>query len=272
MNLIHAAGGMLDPLHIYGTLAVLVLGLSKTGFGGGGVGILSVPLMAMAMPANQMLGVLAVLLVIVDLLSNAHYIGHYEWPVLRWLLAGAVVGVIVGCVILVKMRGGGVTGATPADAESFNRKLALVIGILCVVFVIAQCLRLIGAELPTPPGSAASSVAVGTVAGTVSTVAHSAGPIVMLYLLQERMEKRRLVATSLLYTLLINSFKLLSYVVIGTVTLATVRASLWMIPILPIGTLAGVWMNRKLPEKPFTIIMYAAAALAAGEMIYKAMA
>jgi uncharacterized membrane protein YfcA len=123
--------------------------------------------------------------------------------------------------------------------------------------------------LPANPGS---SVVVGVVAGTVSTIAHSAGPIVALYLLQERVSKRQLVATMLLYTLLINSVKLVSYIGIHTVTAATFRESLWLLPILPVGTLAGAWMNKRLPEKPFVIIMYAAAAVAAGQMIYKAVA
>ena len=44
-----------------------------------------------------------------------------------------------------------------------------------------------------------------------------------------------------------------------------------MIPFLPVGTLAGVWMNRRIPEKPFMAVMYAAAAATAAQMIYKAM-
>jgi uncharacterized membrane protein YfcA len=158
-----------------------------------------------------------------------------------------------------------------ADPTTFNRRLSLTIGLICLFFVAAQCWRMIGRTLPTLPPTPGSGVAVGAVAGTVSTISHSAGPIVTLYLLQERVEKRRLVGTMLLYTLLINSVKLVSYFVIGTVTLRTVRESLWMIPFLPIGTLAGVWMNRKLPEKPFMAIMYIAAAATAGQMIYKSL-
>ena len=59
-------------------------------------------------------------------------------------------------------------------------------------------------------------------AGGVSTVSHSAGPILTLYLLQEHIDKRRLIGTMLIYTLLINLAKLVSYVTIThTVTLGT---------------------------------------------------
>jgi uncharacterized membrane protein YfcA len=254
---------MFDSYHLCIALAVVVLGISKTGFGGG-IGILSIPLMALVMPAEQMIAVLAVLLVIVDLFANVHYLGQYDWPVLKWMLPGAVFGVLLGCVILVLMRG--------TDPASFNRKLSLTIGLLCVIFVLAQCYRLLGREIPTLPSNPASSAGVGALAGVVSTISHSAGPIITLYLLQEKVEKRRLVGTMLLYTLLINTVKLIGYMLIATVTLATVRQALWMIPLLPVGTLIGVWMNRRLPERPFMIIMYVAAAATATQMIWKALA
>ena len=255
---------MIDTYHVCVALAVVILGISKTGFGGG-IGILSIPLMALVMPAEKMIAVLAILLVVVDLFANLHYLGEYDWPVLKWMIPGAVIGVAIGCAILLVMK--------QSDPASFNRKLSLIIGVLCVVFVLTQCLRMIGRDLPTLPSHPGSSVAIGGVAGAVSTLSHSAGPIVTLYLLQERVEKRRLVATMLMYTLLINSVKLVGYVAItATVSLATLKETVWMIPFLPIGTISGAWMNKRLPERPFMIIMYLAAAATAGQMIYKALA
>jgi len=129
-----------------------------------------------------------------------------------------------------------------------------------------------GQSLPTLPIGPGSSVAIGAIAGVVSTISHSAGPIVMLYLLQERIDKKRLVGTMLMFTLLINGVKVVCYGVIGAVTWATFQQTWWMIPFLPVGTLAGVWMNRRIPEKPFTVVMYLAAGATAAQMIYKALA
>jgi uncharacterized membrane protein YfcA len=254
---------MLDSYHVCVILAVIILGVSKTGFGGG-VGILSIPLMAMVMPAPTMIAVLAILLVVVDCFANLHYIGQYDWPVLRWLLPGALVGVAIGIAALLLMRG--------ADSSTFDRRLSLTIGLICLLFVLLQCWRLLGFYLPTLPIGPGSSVAIGAVAGAVSTISHSAGPIVMLYLLQERIHQTRLVGTLLMFTLLINGVKIASYVLIGTVTWGTFHQTLWMLPFLPAGTLAGVWMNRRIPEKPFTVVMYLAAAATAVQMIYKALA
>ena len=253
---------MFDRYHVYVILAVIVLGIAKTGFGGG-IGILSILLMALVMPAEQMIAVMAVLLVVVDVVANLHYLGTYEWSVLKWMLPGGVFGVAVGTAAFLLMRG--------SDPASFNRHLSLTIGLICLIFVLVQCYRLTGRTIPTLPPNPANGFAIGAVAGGVSTVSHSAGPIIMLYLLQERLEKRRLVGTMLIYTLLINCAKMISYVTIThSVTLVTIRQCLWMMPFLPAGTLLGVWMNRRLPEKPFVIIMYVASAVTAAEMIYKA--
>jgi uncharacterized membrane protein YfcA len=250
--------------YTWAALAILVLGISKTGFGGGGIGILSMPLLILAMPATRAVAILGILLVVVDLVANLHYLGEYDWRVLKWLLPGAIVGVGVGIWIYLAMLG--------ADSKVFDRKLNLVIGLICLVVVVMQVWRMLGLQIATLPTGPKSSLCVGCVAGAASTIAHAAGPIVSLYVLQERLEKRRLVGTLLMYTLLINSVKLAMYTAVSIVTAATLRQSLWMLPILPVGTVVGAWMNKRMPEKPFLIIMYAAAAVASAQMIYTAVA
>ena len=244
--------------------AVILLGISKTGFGGG-MGVVVVPLLTLAMRPGDMLAVMAILLVAVDLLSNIHYLDSYDWPTLRWLLPGAVVGVAVGMVILHWID------ASSPDKAAFDRRLSLLIGLICLTVVILQVIRLAGVQLHSIAHGRTGGVVVGGVSGTVSTVSHTAGPIVMLYMLETRLEKRRLVGTMLLYTLLINALKLAAFAVSGIVTLATLKSTLWMFPLLPVGTIAGAWMNRRLSQKPFAVIMYVTAAYAAGQMIWAAL-
>jgi uncharacterized membrane protein YfcA len=124
--------------------------------------------------------------------------------------------------------------------------------------------------VPTLPSSSASSLAIGTTAGFVSTLSHGAGPIVTLYLLQERLDKRVLVGTLLLFFLLVNLAKLPTFIALGWINASTLRDSLWTIPLLPIGTLAGAWLHRRVAEKPFILVMYVATAATAGHMNWKA--
>jgi hypothetical protein len=48
----------------------------------------------------------------------------------------------------------------------------------------------------------------------------------------------------------------------------TLHDSIWFIPLIPIGTLIGAWMNKHVPEKPFAAFMYVAAAASAAYMIW----
>ena len=49
----------------------------------------------------------------------------------------------------------------------------------------------------------------------MSTINHAAGPIVQIYLMQEKVEKRIMVGTLLLYFLLINTAKVIPYLLLG---------------------------------------------------------
>src|SRR5262249_9373136 len=102
-------------------LAVLVTGISKGGFGGG-TGILAIPLMSLVMGPRQMLGVMLPLLIACDVLSNLHYLGEYDWSRLRWLLPGAVVGIVIGTITLYAMRG--------MPLVEFNQLMNFIIGVI----------------------------------------------------------------------------------------------------------------------------------------------
>lgn len=247
--------------------AVLITGISKAGFGGG-VGILAIPVMALVMGSDHMLGVMLPVLIGCDIFSNLHYLGQYDWKRLRPLLMGIVCGIAVGTVILFYLR------ALPP--EEFRTILNGVVGGICLLVVALQAYRLAGREVPTLPPHPASAVGVGAFAGTVSTINHAAGPIVTIYLLQEKLEKRRLVGTLLLYFLIGNSLKLPTYLLLPMsngrplINADTLHDSIWFIPLIPIGTLIGAWMNKHVSEKPFAAVMYIAAGLAAGHMLLSA--
>jgi uncharacterized membrane protein YfcA len=247
-------------------LAVLITAVSKSGFGGG-VGVLAIPLMVMIVGSKAMLGIILPVFIACDLLSNLHYFGEYDWGRLRWLLPGAAVGVAAGTLVLWWMN--------KRPPQQFDRDMSLIIGAICLSVVLWQLYRLTGRELPTLPPHPASAVSVAFVAGAVSTLNNASGPIITVYLLQEKLEKRVLVGTMLLYTLIINTVKLPTYLYpippdhTGLINSRTLADSIWFIPLIPIGTLIGAWMNRRIAEKPFAIVMYVATAITAAQMVWK---
>jgi uncharacterized membrane protein YfcA len=244
-------------------LAVLVIGLSKAGFGGG-IGILAMPLTAAAMPGNptRMLGILLPLLILADVLSNLHYLKAWETRLLKPMLLGAAAGIAAGSAALWALQ--------RADPAAFKRGLSLLIGGICLVFVAIQLPGLWGRRVRSLRPGPGASLAVGGVAGFVSTMSHGAGPIATLYLLQEKLEKRVLVGTLVFFFLLVNVAKVPTFVAMGWISAGTLRDGLWTLPLLPLGTLAGAWLMKRVPEKPFIGILYAATTATAAHMIYSA--
>lgn len=249
-------------------LAVLIVGISKAGFGGG-TGILAVPLMAIAMGPEHMLGVMLPLLIACDLFSNLHYHGKRDWPRLKPLLLGAVLGVALGAAILVYLQ--------TLPPAMLGRSMNGLIGSICLVVVLMQVYSLTGRTIPTLPKHPLSGGLVGFVAAAVSTLNHGAGPIVTVYFLQEKLPKSIHVGTILVYFVIINSVKVVPYLLLDNseglpyINATTLQDSIWFIPLIPMGTLLGAWLHNKVSERPFAIIMYVFTAIAAAFMLAKAL-
>jgi uncharacterized membrane protein YfcA len=244
--------------------AVLLIGVSKAGFGGG-VGIAAVPLMAIALPTHRAVGVLLPVLIVADVFSVTHHRGQQSRPHLRWMLAGAVAGIALGTLFLVYLQ-------YQQGQATFEQVLNVMIGGLCLLFVGLQVYRLMGGAVPHLPRTPTTGRIAGGLAGFVSTLMHGAGPVMTVYLLEQRLTKRHLVGTAVLFIFIVNLLKLPTYFGLMLINPGSLLQSLWCLPLVPIGTLAGMWMHKRINERLFTIVMYVGTAAAAGHMLYKAMA
>jgi len=85
-----------DPtFYILAAMAVLMVGISKSGFGSG-LAVLGVPLMALAVSPAQAAAILLPLLIALDLFNLLHYRSHYDLTNLWIMLLGAMVGILFG--------------------------------------------------------------------------------------------------------------------------------------------------------------------------------
>jgi hypothetical protein len=247
-------------------LGVLVIGISKAGFGGG-VGILAVPLMAIAIvDPERTLGIMLPTLILADVLSNLHYLKDYDARPLKPMLLGAGVGVLLSSLLLWAL----VVNADASVKPIADRVLKGLIGVICLGFVGLQAWTFTGHRAWSLPRHPMSAGVTGFVAGFVSTFSHAAGPIAMLYLLQEKLEKRTLVACLLLFFLAVNLAKTPAYLALGMINPTTLLDSLWFLPLIPVGTLLGAWMHKRIPARPFIATMYVAAGVTSVVMIYQA--
>lgn len=238
--------------------AVLVIGIAKSGFGGG-IAVVAPPLFAVAMPTDHAVGILLPVLLAADVFAAVQHYRKGLYKLLLWMWAGAIVGVLAGTGVIYMLGHAGV----------LERALNLIVGATCLMFVGLQFYRMAGKNIHGIPTGRNGGVIAGAAAGIVSTIAHSAGPIITVYLLERKEHKAAFVGTMVMFFFILNIMKLPPYFSLGLIHLETMVASLWLLPVVPLGAMLGLWMYKRVAEKPFNVIMYIAAAVAAIHMIYK---
>lgn len=234
-------------------LAVMFIGLSKAGFGGG-LGMLTTPLCALAFPANEAIGMILPLLCAGDLFSLYHYWRKWDARNLKYLLPGAILGIVVGVHFI---------------GQFSPRQLNVAIGVIAVTFVLFQVFRdtILRAEGAFAPNHKIG-VPCGVAAGITSSFAHGAGPVVSMFLVPQRLPKEIFVGTNVLVFFWINWIKVPFFVANGVITSGTLLKSLYLLPLVPLGVWLGVWLNRRFNEKNFVRVVLVALFLSGLQLIF----
>ena len=206
------------------------------------------------------------ILIVADVFAVYQHRKQRSWPHLRPALLGGVAGIVLGTGLLFLLIDG---SNKTRSSENVSAVLSVLVGSICLLMVAVQVYRLCGGRVPHMPGTKPMGVGVGSAAGFTSMLAHAAGPIMSIYWLDQRMGKRLLTGSLVLYFFLVNTLKLPSYLALGWITWATLKESAVFALFVPIGSLLGIVMHHRIPEKPFTAVMYAGAAVAGAWLIVK---
>ncbi len=216
--------------------AVLLVGISKSGFGGA-FGAVAVPIMALVVSPVQAAGILLPILCLMDLLGLWAYRGKWVGDELRALVPAALLGIGVGTLLFGFMS---------------VAVVRLIVGAIALVFAIHYWIR--QAAPNASPGAAVGRWAgalAGAGAGFTSFVAHAGGPPLSMYLLRRPLDKTEFVATTVLFFAVVNYTKLLPYAWLGQLAADNLLASLLLAPLAPLGIAIGVWLHDKIPERLF---------------------
>lgn len=242
--------------YIVAALAIVLVGISKAGFGGG-TAILATPLLALVFPASTAIGILLPLLILTDLISLYFYRGDWEREPLLRFFPGCIVGILAGSFLL------GVVD---------ERWLSGILGAICLGFCLLRWLARGRAPLSgsAQPGWIRGST-IGVLTGVASTLAHAAGPVFAMYILPYGYSPRKFVATTVLAFTVVNLLKLPGYLGLEVITASTLADSLWLALWVPVGVLIGLWMNRHLSPERFKVIIYLILFLSGIKLIYSAL-
>jgi len=242
-----------DPLfYLLAVPAVLILGISKGGFGGG-LGSLAVPLTALVVSPIQAAAVLLPILCVMDLHGAWVYRGRWDKANLKILMPAAVIGLAVGTVSFRYL-----------DA----RIIRLIVGTIAMGFTTHHWLGGLPATRTARGVDARRGTFWGAVSGFTSFIAHAGGPPMSVYLLPQRMDKTRFLATTVLFVLFMNYVKLVPYAWLGQFSYENLSTSLVLVPLAPVGMWLGIWMHRVVPEGIFYRICYLLLFLAGLKLLY----
>jgi hypothetical protein len=220
-------------------VGIFLVGLSKAGFATG-LGMLSTPLVAQALPARTAIGVVLPLLCLADVFTLAVYWRRWQARVVAWPLAGALVGIALATAFV-----------TSISELALRRSIGGTGLLLTLLLIVRNHLHPHAVYRP----AWWHGLLVGVAAGASSAIAHAAGPIVALYLLAQKLDKTAFVATSGLFFTVNNLLKVPPYVATGLIDAATLALSWRLSAAVPAGIAAGWWANRHVPQRHFDALV-----------------
>ena len=229
---------------ILGSIAALVVGMSKTAFPG--AGLVATPIVATIVTGRAIPGTTLPLLLAADVFAVSWYSRHARWDLLRPMIISVAVGFAAGATFF-------------AIVGSSTRPIEIVIGLSILLMAVIQTWRMYRRYEPVRPTPLDAAV-YGSAGGFTTFVANAAGPVLNTYLVRLGLGKDELVGTSAWFYFTVNLAKVPVYVALGawssggpffTGTSLTFDAVL--LPAVVVGVFGGRNVLHKLPEKAFVI-------------------
>jgi uncharacterized protein len=228
-------------------LGSMCIGMSKAGLSG--TSTLNVVLMAKIFGAKESVGVILPMLIAADFMGYFLNRQGGTWRGILPILPPAIVGVIVGWVLLGKFD---------------NAMARIVIGwIIIALLVFNWLLNQRRQDFLALTEHQGFTWTMGFLAGVVTMLANAAGPVMTVYLLAQHLEKKEHLGVFSRYFLFVNLFKVPFSADLGIINPKSLMTNLTLMPGVILGVFLGWWILKKLPQKLFENVLFWLTAFAA---------
>lgn len=217
------------------SIAAVCIGLSKAGLSG--TATLNVVLMAQAFGAKASVGLVLPLLIAADFMGYILNRHGGSWRRIIPMVPPAIAGVVIGWYLL-----GRIDNAAARPIIGW-----LIIGLLAF-HLLLNARRQQFIALTEHHGF---SWSMGLCAGIVTMLANAAGPVMTVYLLSQRLEKKEHLGVFSRFFLFINLFKLPFSADLGIIHPRSLMTNLALLPFVILGILLGWQILKRIPQKPF---------------------
>ena len=247
---------MIDSVVFYpvAVIAILIVGISKSGFGGG-VGVLAVPLMSLFIPPPQAAAILLPLLIVLAWFTIWHYRKTWDKRNIAILLPAAMLGILLGSLFFRYLS---------------EANIRILVGLIAVLFVAnyflkRRSVRPHQADIPR-------GLLWGSIAGFTSFGVHAGGPPINIYVLPQKLDKSIFVGTTVVFFTVVNLIKVIPYTILGQFSGDNLMTSLILAPIAPIGVWLGVKLHHRVNEKLFYGLCYFFLLITGGKLLFDGLA
>lgn len=230
-----------DPwFYVLAVIAVLILGVAKGGLAGG-VGLVAVPLMSLAIEPARAAAILLPILMVMDATALRPYWRRWDTSNLATCAPGALLGTALGFATFDLL--------SPA-------RLKVMVGLIALVFSLRWWF---GGD-PGPPRRASMlrGTLWSTLAGFTSFSVHAGGPPLHIYLLPQQLDKTVFQATTVAFFFAVNWLKLGPYAWLGQLDGSNLLTSLILLPVGPLGIALGAYLHNRIDETLFYRFVYGA--------------
>ena len=232
-----------DPtFYLLAIPALLIVGISKGGFGGG-LGLVAVPMMSLAVSPFTAAAIMLPILCLMDLFALRGFRGKFDFSIMKPIFPAALLGVVAG-------------------AYSFHllsdQSIKFMIAALSLLFCLDAVVKALRKKQIVAKKPNWISAGVWTfLAGFTSFSVHAGGPPLNFYLLPLRLNKSLYVSTTVVFFTFINYIKLVPYVSLGLFTTETLMTALVLAPLAPLGIWLGIYLHNRIEERLFYQLCYA---------------
>ncbi len=244
---------MLDiSYYLIVSFSILLFAISKSGFSGGGLALISVTLLSITYGPLTAIAILMPMLIVCDVIALFLNRKQFEYKILWSIAPYSLLGVIIGTILF----------------KFINLSMiSIFIGSISLLYVLLNYLIADNRNLKKIPFYGSKSFW-GALAGFTSFVLHSGGLPLNIYFMSIYNKKVQFVAGVVFSIALINLFKLIPYFYLEILNFEKLYSYLIFSPIAVIGVILGHWMNSKLSDNSFFAIINIFVVIGSLRLIY----
>jgi uncharacterized membrane protein YfcA len=228
--------------------AVALTGISKGGLGGGAA--VATPLMALAVPPAQAAAIMLPVLCLMDFAGVRAYLRRWDQRIVRVIVPAGLAGIGIGALTIRHM------------SDAWIRILlgTVALGFLGWAFFPRK-------TLAEKPGDAWGWFC-GALSGFTGFITHAGSPPVMMYLLPQKLDKERFVATLLVFFFALNYAKIVPYLWLHLFDARVLGTAALLFPVGIAGIYAGLWMQRRIDVRWFYRLIHALLFITGAKLLY----